>query len=159
MIHFLQQPLQVLLLLRGPHVGYHLIFSSFFLNWIAFPLLNIKQSRKWGWTAGSLNLPFKSFASLRGLCLKSGAIHISTAGDAAVAHYQHPSSSDMLWRLASCAAAPTSAACISPSPSQGQRRGAEQHSRVWKGMNAAWNGVDQKPTLLTCLFEHTQQAE
>lgn len=67
-----------------------------------------------------LNLPFKSFASLRGLCLKSGAIHIYTAGDAAAAHYQHPSSSDMLWRLALCAAAPTTTTCISPSPSQGQ---------------------------------------
>lgn len=54
-------------------------------------------SRKWGVTANS---PFKSFASLGGLCLESRAICISTAGDAAAAHYQRSSSSDMLWRLA-----------------------------------------------------------
>lgn len=51
---------------------------------------------------GCSNLPSKSFASLRGLCLKSRAMRISTAGDAAAAaaHYQRSSSSDMLWRLA-----------------------------------------------------------
>lgn len=36
------------------------------------------------------------------------------------AHYQHCSSSDMLWRLAQCAVTPMSAACISHYYSQGQ---------------------------------------
>lgn len=55
-----------------------------------------------------------------GLCLKSGAIYISTAGDAAAAPYQQPSSRDMLWKLALCTAASTRGTCISPSLSQGQ---------------------------------------
>lgn len=59
-----------------------------------------------------LNLPFTSFASLQGFCLKSGAIRISTARDADAARYQHSSSSDMLWRLVRCC----SYECVSPLP-------------------------------------------
>lgn len=131
---------------------HHLLFSPFYPKLNCVTSLNIKCS---------FNLPFKSFASLGGLCLKSGAIRISTAGDAAAAaaHYQHPSSSDMLWRLALCC-------CRSyqhrlylpfPFPRSDQRRGAKRHVR--QGMNAACNGVYQRATQLSCLFEHTQQAE
>ena len=105
----------------SPRGGRIIWFSA--PNWIALPLAEQKMEQKMRLNSRCLNLPLKSFAShFERLCLKSGEIGISTAGDAAAAaaaHYQPSSSSDMLWRLALRAAAPASAACISSSPSQG----------------------------------------
>lgn len=107
-------------LVMPTHAHYCLIFSHYsnsqlssLLNCLTFTEhQTVQKMRLNSWC---LNLLLKSFASLRGFCFKYGAIHISTAGDTA-AHYQHPSSSDMLWRLAMCAAALTGAAWIFPYP-------------------------------------------
>lgn len=100
-----------------------------------------------------LTLAFQILPSLQGLCLKSGAIYISTAGDIAAAHYQHPSSRDMLWKLALCTAAPTRGTCISHSLSQGQI------SIEALCMSTTCAKANEGAPPLTCLFEHTQQAE
>lgn len=72
--------------------------------------LNCRRSR----------LPFKSLLHFEGSVSNLERYISALLETLLLAHYQHPSSGDMLWKLALCTAAPTGATCISPSLSQGQ---------------------------------------